>query len=215
MKAFSVAAGAVALVCGCAPMMDDGMATGPGAQASTMGMPAAEAMGVPTRAPEYMAMASSGDMFEIESSRLALQRSRDPAIHSFAQMLINDHSRMSSEMMAMARDMRLPPPPMRMMPHHVQMMQRLASVPRHEFDSAFRREQIMAHEESAMLHRSFADRGEYPPLRALAARAAPIVEMHLAQVQGLPEMIMGAPQPGPGSYDGPPREPTRRRGERG
>jgi putative membrane protein len=210
MRQFLIAAaGAAALVGGCAaPMAED------------MGTAAAvpeEVAGMPTRAPAYMAMAASSDMFEIESSRLALQMSRNPAVRQFAQMLINDHSRMSSEMMGVAQSAGLPPPPMQMMPRHAEMMQRLSASTPTDFDMNYRREQIMAHQEAVTMHRTFADRGDLPALRALAARAAPVVEMHLAEAQRLPDQPapMAAPAYTPPAYTPPPAVDTRRRGERG
>ncbi len=207
MKALLIAASAAVLVSGCATTMNE--ETGADMEAE------AEPIGMPTQAPAYIEMAQSSDMFEIESSRLALQRSRDPAVRSFAQMMINDHTRLSGEMMNMARSMRLPMPPMQMMPRHAEMMERLSAASPAEFDMMYRREQLMAHEEALMLHRTYAERGDYPPLRALAARAVPAVEMHLAEVQRLPDRPM-EPIMQDEPYDAPePATTTRRRGERG
>jgi predicted outer membrane protein len=44
----------------------------------------------------YRAMAMQSDAFEIASSRLALERSRNPAVRAYAQQMIRDHS-MTSE----------------------------------------------------------------------------------------------------------------------
>ena len=205
MGRLMIAAGAAVLATGCAAPMAEEMAAEPPVMAEETGMP--------TRAPGYVAMAASSDMFEIESSRLALQMSRNPMVRQFAQTMINDHMRMSGEMMTMARDLRLPTPPMQMMPRHAEMMQRLASATAMDFDMAYRREQIMAHEEALMLHRTYAGRGDLPALRQMAARAVPMIEMHLAEAQRLPEFaapIMNQPP----AYT-PPPETTRRRGERG
>lgn len=207
MKALLIAASAAVLVSGCATTMNEEMDAEVGADAEPMGMP--------TRAPAYMEMAHSSDMFEIESSRLALQRSRDPSVRSFAQMMINDHTRLSGEMMNMARNMRLPMPAMQLMPQHAEMMERLSAASPAEFDMVYRREQLMAHEEALMLHRTYAERGDYQPLTVLAGRAVPTIEMHLAEVQRLPDQPMG-PIMQSEPYGGPePATTTRRRGERG
>lgn len=54
--------------------------------------PAAPMMMAPMSTGEFRQMAMASDAFEIESSRLALQRSRNPGIRRFAQMMIQDHS---------------------------------------------------------------------------------------------------------------------------
>src|SRR5687767_3842162 len=45
-----------------------------------------------TSAAEFVPTATSSNLFEIESSRLALQRSRDPEVRRFAQQMIRDHN---------------------------------------------------------------------------------------------------------------------------
>jgi putative membrane protein len=204
MKAFLAIAGAAALLGGCATTVPEDMA-----ERAAMAAP-----GTPQHGPTYMQMAASGDMFEIESSRLALQMSRNPAVLSFAQTMISDHTRLSSEMMTAAQAANLPPPPMQMMPHHAEMLQRLRSAPAGQFDMMYKREQLAAHQEALNLHRTYADGGDHPALRAVAARAVPAVEMHLGHAQSLPEQAMMAPayQPSPMPAPAP---STRRSGERG
>ncbi|HEX8534264.1 MAG TPA: DUF4142 domain-containing protein [Allosphingosinicella sp.] len=159
--------------------------------------------GIPSMpAPVYMESAASGDLFEIESSRLALARSRNPEVRSFAQMLIGDHNRMSNEMMMAAERAGLRPPPPRMLPRHADMLARLQSAGPADFDRAYKAEQIAAHEEALNLHRTYAENGDLPPLREVAARAVPIIEAHLAHAQQLPEWM-------------PPPPAVRRSGERG
>ena len=40
----------------------------------------------------YRMMAAISDSFEIQSAQLALERSRDPAVRRFANMMVRDHS---------------------------------------------------------------------------------------------------------------------------
>src|SRR5215212_8599624 len=47
---------------------------------------------VPMTAEGFRAMALQSDAFEISSSQLALQRSRNPAVRSFARQMVQDHS---------------------------------------------------------------------------------------------------------------------------
>ena len=158
-------------------------------------------------AATYLPSAASGDIFEIRSSQLALQRACSPAVRSFAQMLISDHTRMSGLLLSTARNAGLPEPAPVMAPHHQQMLDRLAGTPAASFDAAFRADQIAAHEEALTLHRSYADDGDHPALRGVAAQAVPAIEAHLGHAQSLPT---GACAP---SVAAPPED--LRRGERG
>ncbi len=178
MKLIVMAAGATLLLGGCSTMMAEDMAMD--------GRPAAGMMAMPTQAAAYMKMAHSSDMFEIESSRLALQMSRNDRIRSFAQMMVDDHTRMMNQMMAMAPGMGMSMAGVQMMPHHMQMLQALRASSGASFDMMYKRDQMMAHREASMLHRNYAARGDNAALRAMAARAVAPIEMHLRRVQALP-----------------------------
>ncbi len=178
MKRLFIAATAAALLGGCSTMMQDDM--------GMAGPAAAGKMAMPTTASAYMEMAHSGDMFEVESSQLALQMSRNEGVRSFAQMMVTEHTRMMNEMMAMAPGMGMNMASMPMMPHHAQMLQRLRGASAADFDMMYKREQMMAHEEGLMMHRTYAARGDNPALKAMAARAVPMVQMHMTRARALP-----------------------------
>ncbi len=136
------------------------------------------AMAMSASARSYMAMAHSSNLFEIQSSQLALQISRDQLVRTFAQRMINDHSRMMEEMMPMHRD-----PNMGMMPQHMAMMQRLRSAPAGSFDRMYHQEQTVAHQQALNLHRTHAARGDSQVLRAMAARSVSVIQTHLNELQ--------------------------------
>ena len=91
----------------------------------------------PSRAPAFVAMAASSDMFEIESSRLALQRSRDPMNRMHAEMMIRDHTNMSAQLRAAAQSVGLGVP-MQMLPMHVAMLNELSRSS--NFNAVYRRQ---------------------------------------------------------------------------
>lgn len=178
MKKFAIAAAVAAATAmtGCSTRMSD------------MGMDHSMAgkMAMPTSAMAYMKMAHSSDMFEVESSRLALQMSRNGAVRSFAQMMVNDHTRMMNEMMAMAPQMGMSMSSMEMMPKHAQMLAALRASSGMSFDMMYKRDQVMAHKEAMMMHQAFAARGDNAAMRAMAAKAVPAIKMHMSKAQMLP-----------------------------
>jgi putative membrane protein len=149
----------------------------------------------PLFAPGYTTMAASGDQFEIQSSQLALQMSQNPAVRAFAQMLINDHMRMSQQMVATAQAAGLNPPPPVLLPQHQAMLDQLRAAPMGTFDTAFRDAQINAHQQALTLHQNYAASGDVPALRNLAAGAVPAIQAHLTQAQSL--QVWAAPPPAP------------------
>ena len=163
----------------------------------------------PLAAPTYMRLAASGDQFEIQSSQLALQMSTNAAIRNYAQMLVNDHSRMSADLVATAQAAGLVPPTPTLLPQHAQLLQQLHMSPPGAFDESFRNMQVIAHEQALQLHQNYASAGDNAALRAVAARAVPVIQAHMSQAQ----MMQIAPPPPPPP---PPRyRPPARPGERG
>lgn len=60
---------------------------------------------------------------------------------------------------------------------------RLRSAPAGSFDRMYHQEQMMAHQQALNLHRTHAARGDSQVLRAMAARAVPVIQMHLNELQ--------------------------------
>jgi putative membrane protein len=63
------------------------------------------------------------------------------------------------------------------------MLRDLRQARRGSFDTAFNQAQLTAHQEALALHRGYAAGGDVPALRATAAKAVPVVEMHLRHVE--------------------------------
>jgi putative membrane protein len=163
----------------------------------------------PLFAPGYMAMAGSGDLFEIQSSQLAHQRAQSPAVHNLASMLIADHTRSTQMLMAAAQSAGLTPPPPVLLPQHQAMLDQLnAAGSGPSFDTAFRHVQIAAHQQALQLHQNYAASGDVPQLRTVAGQIVPVVQMHLNQLQ---MMTVAPPPPQPI----PTLPTTGRSGERG
>ena len=148
-----------------------------------MGTPVAGDM-TPEERGAYVQMAASSDLYEIQSSNLALQRAQNPAVRQFAQMLITHHTQTSQQLMAAARASGMSPTP-QLLPMHAQMIAQLQQASGAGFDDRFTDQQVPAHEMALALHSNYARDGDTPALRATAAAAVPIVSQHLAQARQL------------------------------
>src|SRR5215217_9223520 len=134
---------------------------------------------VPMTAEGFRAMALQSDAFEIASSQLALQQSRNPAIRSFAQRMVQDHSMTSQALgvpagSAVALDAR-----------HASMLNQLASASGRTFDALYVQMQVMANQEAVGMFAAYAQGGTEPAMRAFAQQALPSLQMHLAMAQRL------------------------------
>jgi putative membrane protein len=141
----------------------------------------------PTQASAYVRLAASSDMYEIESSRLALQRSGNAAVRQFAQMMIEHHTDTTQQLAAAARAAGQTVPT-GMVTVHAQLLTALrASANVGAFDRLYIGQQRLAHQQALALHGNYAARGDTPALRTVAGAAAPIVRQHLEQAQALPQ----------------------------
>jgi putative membrane protein len=170
---FLTAAAAAALALGgCQSMMGD-----------TGGSAMAAGDMTPTQAMPYVMMAGASDLFEIQSSQLAVQRATRPETRQYAQMLIQHHTQTSQQVMAAARASGLNPPLPRLLPMQQRMMAQLRRATGANFDRVYLTQQIPAHEMALALHSNYARSGDRPPLRTVAGTAVPIVTQHLEQAR--------------------------------
>lgn len=133
---------------------------------------------------DFAAAAASSDMFEIQSSQLALEKSQNDAVREFAQMMIDDHTKASEELKAAAEQDGVAMPT-DMDEKHKAQLEQLSSAPPESFDAAYVTAQQAAHEEGLTLMTNFAESGQEAALKAHAAKTAPIIQTHLEHVQKL------------------------------
>ena len=134
-------------------------------------------------APPEARKAATSNLFEIQSSRLALQRSRNPAVRHLARQMIADHTALAARMNAMlARNGIRPPPPVLDSAHRY-LLRQLAATPASAFDRVYLGQQLNAHVQAVSLLSRYERGGTNPVLRSGAANALPVVEQHLAMLR--------------------------------
>ncbi len=139
----------------------------------------------PTDAPTYVAMAGSSDMYEIESSRLALQRSSSAAVKRFAQMMIDHHTMTTQQVTQAAQAAGMTPPPPSLLPPQRAMLDELQPANGTDFDRRYLQQQRMAHRMALALHQNYASKGDTAQLRQTASSAVPIIQRHIDELQRL------------------------------
>jgi len=131
---------------------------------------------------DYVARASSTDLFEIRSSELALTRATNSRIRDFARKMMRDHAGTSGQLSLAGRRLNLLPSATLRPEHEAMMRDLLASS---DFDRMYVQQQLRVHKAALALHSAFAARGSSPTLRPVAAAAAPIVRRHLQELRGM------------------------------
>ena len=136
---------------------------------------------VPSSA-EYVATASSIDLFAIRSAELALTRSRNERIRAVARAIIADHRGTSGQLSFGGRRLNLLPRAT-MQPLHRRLMDELTLAV--NFDPAWIERQTSVHRAAVELHAIYAARGQSPTLRPVAAAALPTERRHLERLRSL------------------------------
>lgn len=161
------------------------LATGAAAQEHPFNWtPAGSVTPVPP-APAFLMLAGGSDLYEIESSRLVLETTSDAALRSFAQMMVDHHTKTSQDAMAAARAAGLNPPPPMLAAHQAAMIDALGRFQGAERDRLYLTQQMMAHKEALGLMRTYAEGGDTAQLKTAARNTVPIIQRHLAEVERL------------------------------
>jgi putative membrane protein len=136
-----------------------------------------------TQAAAYVTAAGQSDLFEINSSQVALEKSRNPAVRKYADMLIKHHTKTTAATMAAAKKVGMNPPPPALDSGAATSIAELQSAPPADFDRVYLAQQVPAHQAALDLHESYGSGGDQAALRATAKKAVPIVKQHLAGAQ--------------------------------
>ena len=160
------------------------------ALASVLAASGCMSMGAPAdMTPEdragYTAIAASSDLFEIQSSQIAVSKAQRPEVRQFAQMMISHHTQTTAALMAAATASGMSPPQPALMPAQREMIDALQRASGASFDRVYMSQQVPAHEMALALHQNYAARGDAAPLRGAATAAVPIVRQHLEQARTL------------------------------
>lgn len=139
---------------------------------------------VDTGVINFVEKASLADMYEIESSKLALERSNVQAIKDYAQAMIDAHTTSSMELKPLAAGAMVTPPT-ELDNHFMGQLDQLRNASVEDFDDTYIDQQTEAHENTLSLMQDFAANGSDPSLKAFAQKMAPVVEGHLTQIRAL------------------------------
>jgi putative membrane protein len=142
-------------------------------------------LGVAPKTADFVTEASASDMFEIESSKLALQKG-DDATKTFAQQMITDHEKTTAELKALLASGKVQGSPVTALTDDdKQEIDDLAKLEAADFNKEYIGDQVDAHEDAVDLFKRYAEEGENADLKAWAAKTLPALEHHYAMAQDL------------------------------
>ena len=143
-------------------------------------------MGVAPKTEDFVTEAATSDMFEIESSKLAVERSQDAATKTFAQQMITDHTKTSDELKALVSGGKVKATiPTAMSSSQQSMLDDLKKLNGEDFTKQYHSDQEDVHEDAVDLFKRYGDEGENADLKAWAAKTRPALEHHLMMAKDM------------------------------
>jgi putative membrane protein len=158
------------------------------AQSSSTGMIAVTAQKVSDS--DYVKKTAMSDMVEIQSSELALKKSSNPAIRSFAERMIKDHTASTKELTRLVQESNLNlAPPTALDAMHKKMLHKLQDSSSAQFDRAYVNLQVKGHKQALELQKTYSMTGDNPKLKQFASKAIEMVQMHLGMAEKLSQSM--------------------------
>jgi putative membrane protein len=129
------------------------------------------------------------NMFEIESSKLALEKASADDVKSFAQQMITDHTKAGEDFKAALEKVETTAstkPAGQAMDAKMQgMMDELKAASGDDFQARYIQMQAEAHKEAVALFTAYANSGDDPALKEFAKATLPTLQMHEKHVKDL------------------------------
>ncbi|CRL52313.1 MULTISPECIES: DUF4142 domain-containing protein [Pseudomonas] len=138
---------------------------------------------------DFVDKAAAGGIAEIETSRLALEKSASADVKAFANMMITDHSKANDELAALAKKHDIEVPDSTTLVK--QAKEKILDMRDESFDAAYANNQVKAHEDTIELFKKEANtvtddkvKGA-TELKGFAQKMLPALEKHLDMAKKL------------------------------
>ncbi|NTF46574.1 DUF305 domain-containing protein [Rhizobium sp. AC27/96] len=142
-------------------------------------------MGAAPKTTDFVQEAATSDMFEIASSKLALERG-NAATKTFAQQMVTDHQKTTSELKGLVSSGKVKARlPTAMTSSQQGMLKTLRGQHGAAFDKRYQADQEKAHKDAVDLFKRYGDGGDNTDLKAWAASTGPALQHHLQMAEDL------------------------------
>jgi len=146
-------------------------------------------LGIAPKTGDFVSEAAASDMFELQASKLAAERTTGD-VQAFANQMLTDHTKTTSELNGLAKDAKISLP-LTMTGAGQSMLTTLNGLQGQEFAKDYMDDQVSAHKKAVSLFERYAKSGDNAPLKEWASRTLPTLQHHL----DMAEKIYGKMQP--------------------
>ena len=126
------------------------------------------------------------DMFEIQSSQIALAKQADADTKPFAEKMVQDHQKTSSELKALVGSGKVKAKlPTALDSEHQKLLDDLKAKNGKDFDQGYDQIQVKAHRDAVALFEAYAKAGDNAELKDWAGKTLPHLKEHLSMAEKL------------------------------
>jgi putative membrane protein len=142
-------------------------------------------LGVAPKTADFVKEAAMSDMLEIESSKIAQQKGNAQE-KKFAEQMITDHTKTSSELKSMVSSSNLKADiPTALDSSSQSKLDKLRDAKPENFASQYDPMQVSAHKEAVSLFQRYGKGGDDPKIKDWAAKTLPNLQHHLEMAQDM------------------------------
>ncbi len=145
-----------------------------------------QALAIAPKTQDFVSLAGQSDMLEIESSKLALQKSDNAKTKTFAQKMIDDHTATSTELKGLVSGGKVKvSAPSSLDKTHQAKLDKLTKLQGKDFTKQYDDMQVSAHKDAVSLFERYSKDGDNADLKAFASKTLPKLQEHLKMAQDL------------------------------
>jgi putative membrane protein len=139
----------------------------------------------PPRTEVFVAEAASGNSFEIESSKLALEKAKAADVRGFAEQMVAEHTAADTKLKEAVAEAKIKEPSFALSAKHQDIYEKLSKRSGGSFDRAYIEAQFQAHKETVELFEAYAADGDNPRVKRFAEHLLPALRLHLEHITKL------------------------------
>jgi putative membrane protein len=145
-----------------------------------------QALGIAPKTEDFVMKAAQSDMLEIESSKLALQKSDSDKTKKFAEMMVKDHTETSTELKGLLSGGKVKASaPGEMDKAHKEKFDKLSKLQGKDFTKEYNDMQLSAHKDAVSMFERYGKEGDNADLKAFANKTLPHLKQHLTMAEDL------------------------------
>jgi putative membrane protein len=133
----------------------------------------------------FLTNTAVANLFEIESSKVALTKTKADKVKSFANQMVTDHTQAGTKFKQAVSDAKLTPPAEKLDAKHQALLDDLKKKDGTAFDAAYIKAQYDGHVETVAMFEAYAKGGDNARMKQFANEMLPTLKMHLDQVSKL------------------------------